>query len=255
MRSKRVQTVQRRLNRFPYKYEAIDDAYVDFLADGTLPEDNALAWRVLKRVLHARKPLPPHPDDLAQVANRPLYQPHGTTREMLFNEACCGFEPARNLARFLLKAVVQGGYDPTDSELIGPEMERMDFASIGMQLLHFPQDYVRPQYAGQMQRVLRQQAEVRAQRPMGDDEWDRGAGAALRAFSMHGQVPTESRYFLYVLSTFEMFALVGHYFGKLGEGGEELLASYEAVASGNDEERAAALQRLGPLQVQTKVRE
>ena len=47
-----------------------------------------------------------------------------------------------------------------------------------------------------------------------------------------------------------MLALAGHHLGKLGHGVEELIATFDAIATGSPEERADALQRIGPLQVQ-----
>jgi hypothetical protein len=245
MKATRVKTAQQRINRFPYKYEAIDNAYARFLADGSLPDDNALAARVLYRVLHARKPLPPYLEDLERP---PLHQPAGTTREMLFSEACCDDKVIRDFARDLLRIVVQEGYDPTDADLIGPEMEPWDFAPICLRLLGWPQEFVRPQYREQFERLLQRQAAERASRPR-SDAWNRGAGKALSAFMTKGVLPPD-QYFVYVLGIAEQFALGGHYFGKLGEHVEELLAAFDAIAMGTPAERAAALQQVGPLQVQ-----
>ena len=71
MRAKRLDAVQNRINRFPYRYEAIDNAYARFLHDGTLPEDLALSWRDLKRVLKARKPVPELPQEQLDHAITP----------------------------------------------------------------------------------------------------------------------------------------------------------------------------------------
>lgn len=247
MRAKRLQAVQNRISRFPYRFEAIDNAYAQFLEDGTLPDDCSLAWRALLRVLKARKP---QADLLEEhlAAGNTLWQPCGTTREMLFREACCSDRAVRALARCLLKAMVGAGYDPTDPEVIGPEMEPMDFTTVSMRLLGWPDHFVRPEHQAQLQRVLRQQDEVRAQRPMGNAEWNRGAGAALSAFLQQGRIPTDSRYFLYVLTTGEQFALATHYFGR---GGEDLLAAYEAVATSTGQERVAAVRGLGRLQARS----
>ncbi|MCA8948434.1 MAG: hypothetical protein KDE27_02970 [Planctomycetes bacterium] len=246
MNTRRLQAAQDRINRFPYRYEAIDEAYARFLDRGVLPDDNPLAWRVLERVLHARKPLPPDADDLARAGDRPLYQPYGGTREMLFREACCSLGPARALARLLLRAIVQAGYDPTDAALIGPEMEPTNLATISMRLLGWPQDYVRPQYRAQLDRLLEQQGIVQANRPRSDAEWDRGAGRALSAFLTSGILPSEPRFLPFVLTTSEQLALHGHYFGR---GSEDLLASFDAIATGSPADREAALGRLGELQV------
>lgn len=239
---KRLQAAQDAIDRLPFRRHAIDDAYARFLEDGTLPRDRTLAGEVLDRALRARKPVP---ELVAEQRALGLHQPYGTTREMLFREAVCSLEPARDLARLLLCGIVQAGYDPTDPEIIGPEMEPADFATVTMRLIGWPHDFVRPEYREQLDRVLRQQATVQASRPRDDDEWNRGAGAALAAFINRGVVPTDSRYFLYVLTTGEEFALHAHY---LGQGGEELLAAYEAVATSTRAKKESALRRLGELQ-------
>ncbi len=239
---KRLQAAANCIAQLPVQHRAIDAAYARFLEDGTLPQDRTLAGAVLDRALHARKPVP---ELVAEQRALGLHQPYGTTREMLFREAVCSLEPARNLARLLLCAIVQAGYDPTDPEIIGPEMEPADFATVTMRLIGWPHDFVRPEYQRQLARVLRQQATVQVSRPRDDDEWNRGAGTALAAFINRDVVPTDSRYFLYVLTTGEEFALHAHYFGQ---GGEDLLAAYEAVATSTKAKKESALQRLGELQ-------
>jgi len=238
---KRLQATANRIARMPVQYHAIDDAYTRFLEDGTLPKDCNLAGAVLQRALNARKPVP---EQVAELRALGLDQPFGTTREMVFREAVCDLEPARDLARLILRAIVLAGADPTDPEVIGPELEPSDFASVSMRLLGWPHDFVRPEYQQQLERVLRQQATVQADRPRGNDEWNRGAGKALAAFLNRGVVPTDPRYFLFVLTTAEGFALHNHYFGK---GGEDLLAAYEIVATSTGTKKEAALQRLGEL--------
>lgn len=154
-----------------------------------------------------------------------------------------------SLGEHLKTSQSRAGYDPTDPELIGPEMEPMDFAPITMRLLGFPEQYVRPEHQAQLQRVLRQHEELRTYQRMGSEDWDRSAAAALAAFLTHGRMPTESRYLLYVLTIGEQFALAAHRFGK---GREDLIAAYEAVATTTGEERVAALRRLGELQARQR---
>jgi hypothetical protein len=248
MRTSRVQKAQERINRFPYKYEAIDDAYARFLRKGTLPEDNTLAARVLYRVLHARKPLPPYPEDLERP---PLYQPAGTTREMLFSEACGDDKEIRDFARFLLRILVEDGQDPTDADLIGPEMEPWEYAPVCLRLVGFPHDHVRPQYRAQLERLLERRAAERATRPRNSEGWGPGAQKALAAFMKDGVLPPD-QFFQYVMGIAESFALAGDFFGKLGEGVEDLIAAFDIIATGSGQERAAALQRIGRLQVATR---
>jgi len=166
---------------------------------------------------------------------------------MLFREACCDLKPARELARLLIRAVVQDGHDPTDPDVIQPELEPAEFASTAMQLLGWPHDFVRPDYRAQFVRVQQQLADARTNRPDDDAEWKSGAGAALAAFLTQGVVPAEPRYFAWVIATSEQFAIHSDYFGR---GNKALLAAFDALASESEADRAQALQQVGPLQVQ-----
>lgn len=242
----RTKRVERAISRFPYKYEAIDDAYAQFIEDGTLPDDLTLSAAVLRRVLNARKP---DPETAAWrrdlIASGELRQPYGSAREMFFAEACCAEKSIRNFARMLLRAIVQSGHDPTEPEMIGFELEPDDYAPVCVRLVGYPHDYVAPEYQGQLQRVQRQRDQVRAQRPL-SEVWDRGARKAVARFLTRGEIPTDPLYYLQALSIGETFALVRH---AAGREGEDLLAAYEAVATSSGGERAAALEHLSKLLV------
>jgi hypothetical protein len=245
----RTKKVEKAISRFPYRYHAVDEAYAQFIDDGTLPEDLTLSSAVMLRVLNARKPEKERAEwrrDL--IASGRLRQPYGSTREMFFAEACCEPKWRRDFARFLLKAIVQTGHDPTDPEMIEFEVEPDDYAPVCLRLLGYPHDFVRPEYQTQMQRVQRQLNQVNDQRPV-HEAWDRGARKAVAAFMKHGEIPADPLYYLWAMSVGERFALVGHYFGQ---GGEELLAAFDAAATAPPEERAAALGRVGQLQVQAR---
>jgi hypothetical protein len=75
--------------------------------------------------------------------------------------------------------------------------------------------------------------------------WYRDAAPALAKFLREGVIPTDDDLRLFALTTGEMFAIHAHYFGQ---GGEELLAAYEAVATTTGDECEAALRHLGALQ-------
>lgn len=248
MRPKRnLRAAQQRLDRLPVSFPAIHAAYVRFLDDGKLPTDDVLAGAVLHRALHARRPVPEHQAEIREMG---LHQPFGTTREMLFREALSSDQALRGFARFLLHVAAQAGYDLTDPELIGPEMEPSEFGYVSMRLLGWPQDYVRPEYQRQMERVLRQQAAVDAGQHWEDVQWQRGAGSALAAFLKRGALPTDVRYLSFVLTAGETFALNGHFFGQ---GGEDLIAAYEAVATSTGKKREVALRQLCALQARSEL--
>jgi hypothetical protein len=245
MKRQRVNNVQERISRLPYRYHAIDDAYAQFIHHGTLPEDHALSAAVMHRVLHARKPDPEIEAwrrDL--IARGRLRQPNGSAREMFFAEACCEQKWLRDFARSLLRAIVQTGHDPTDPEMIAVEMEPDDYAPVCLRLIGYPDDFVRPEYKAQLERVHRQRTQIYEQRPAHED-WDRRARKAVAAFLTKGEIPSDPLHYLYALSVGETFALVRHY---CGTGGEDLLAAYEAVATSSGAERTAALEHLSKLQ-------
>jgi hypothetical protein len=247
VKANRLRTAQKRISRFPYRHHATDDAYAQFIKDGTLPADLTLSAAVMYRVLKARKPDPEIEAwrrDL--IARGRLRQPIGCTREMFFAEACSEQKWLRDFARNILRVIVQAGHDPTDPDMIGYELEPDDHAPVCMRVLGYPHDFVRPEYQAQMERVQRQRNRVSDMRPH-HEEWDRGARKAVAAFLKRGEIPTDPLYYLYALTVGETFALVGHFGGK---GGEELLAAYEAVATCTDAERAGALKSLGQLHAQ-----
>jgi hypothetical protein len=250
MKAKRVTSVAKRISRFPYRYHAVDDAYAQFINDGTLPEDLTLSAAVMHRVLKARKP-DPETDAWRRdlITSGRMRQPYGCTREMFFAEACCEDKAIRKFARFLLQAVVQAGHDPTDPDMIGYELEPDDYAPVCMRLVGYPHDFVRPEYGAQIERVQRQRNQVADQRPAGE-HWDRGARKAVSAFMKKGEIPTDALHYLHALSVGETFALVAHYYGK---GGEDLLAAYETAATSTGPDRAAALQRLSELQARSEM--
>ena len=241
---KRLDNAQKRISRFPYRYHAVDDAYAQFIKDGTLPEDLTLSAGVMLRVPNARKRDPEYEAwrrDL--IASGKMRQPNGCTREMFFAEACCEHKRIRDFARFLLKAIVQTGHDPTDPDMIGYELEPDDHAPVCMRLIGYPHDFVRPEYQAQMKRVQRQRTQIYEQRPA-HEEWDRRARVATAAFMSKGEIPSDPLLYLYALSVGETLALVAHYGGK---GGENLLAAYEAVATSSGAQRTTALAHLGKL--------
>src|SRR5687768_5583447 len=206
MKTKRVKGVQKRFSRLPYRYHAIDDAYAEFINRGTLPEDLSLSAAVMLRVLNARKPDPETEAwrrDL--IASGKLRQPYGSAREMFFAEACCEDKAIRGFARFLLKAVVQTGHDPTDPEMIGFELEPDDLQPVCLRLIGYPHALVRPEYKAQLERVQRQRTKIYEQRPA-HEEWDRRARKAVAAFMTKGEIPSDPLLYLYVLSVGETFA-------------------------------------------------
>ncbi len=243
--NKRLRATENAIRSKPYLLAAIDSAYAKFLRTGELPEDRSLAWHVLERALSARKEAADKRVYTRRIVSLPEIKPiSGPPRERVFKEAVHEFKPARDLARFVISVLVRSGRDPTDVEFIPSDVPMHDFGSTAMFIVGWPDQFVRSPYEPQMERVLRQHAELRENNPR-TDAWYREAAPALAKFLTEGVIPTDDDLRLFALTTGEMFAIHAHYFGR---GGEELLAAYEAVATATGAERAAALDRLGKLQ-------
>jgi hypothetical protein len=162
----------------------------------------------------------------------------------VFHEAVHPTETARRAARLLIGLLVQAGDDPTDPEFIPSDLELPEFGGIAMHLLGWPDRWVRPPYEQQLQRVMRQHAQVRSVSDR-SDAWYRAAAAGLAAFLRDGEIPADDLQRLFVLTIGEMFAIHAHYFGH---GDEDLLAAFDAVATASGPERDAALRRLAQAQ-------
>jgi hypothetical protein len=234
--NRRLLAAERAISSLQLSTSAIEDAYGKFLRTGDLPEDPQLGWTVLKQALHARKAAA---DMEGTVA--------GSPRERVFQEAVHSFGPARMAARLVIRVLVLSGDDPTDPEFIPSDTELPEFGGVAMNLLGWPDRWVRPPYEDQMQRVMRQHAQVRS---MSDhsDAWYREAAAALPAFLRDGELPIDDLLRLLALTIGEMFAIHAHYFGR---GDEALLAAYDAVATTSGAERDDALHRLALAQARS----
>jgi len=259
--NKRLDAAANAIGSRPLQLQAIDYAYAGFLRNGELPEDCRLAWSVLKRALHARKP----PVETAS-ADSVLWALQGSAnehraasgnqggyisgppREQVFQEAVHSSAGPRQFARLLISLLVGAGSDPTDPEFIPSDLELPEFGGVAMSALGWPDHWVKPPYEQQMQRVMQQHAALRAI-PDRTDAWYRDAAAGISGFLRNGEVPADGVVRLFALTVGEMFAIHGHYFGR---GGEELLAAFDAVAKASGEQREAALLHLGAVQARSR---
>jgi hypothetical protein len=235
----------------PLNPAAVDLSYAEFLGDGQLPENARIAWTVLNRALNARKP-PVDPragsDSIFRRRAGDIDRPGFVAlppREQVFREAVSALDPASRFARLLIGLLIQAGDDPTDPEFIPSDCQIPQFGSTAMSLFGWPDQWVRPPYEQQLQRVLQQHAALRADTDR-SDAWFRAAAAGLAGFLSRGEVPSDDLVCRFALTIGEMFAIHAHYFGH---GDEELLAAFEASATTSGAERDAVLVVLGALQV------
>lgn len=220
----------------PLETRAIDDHYRRFVTQGELSEDNRIAWAVCSRALLARRDGAPP---------RLRATPHDAPpRESLFREAVCRFGPARDAARVVIGGLASCGLDPSDPEFVPGDTEQPEFGSMALCLLGWPDAWVRPEREAQMQRVLRQHADVRSKGER-SDYWYREAAQAIAAFLRAGELPHDPELQSVALVIGELLALHADYFGH---GDNELLDAFEATASNTGEHRAVALERLRKLQ-------
>lgn len=241
--TKRFAATETALQQCPLAADAVNETYGSFLRTGTLPRDRRLSWAVLDRAIHARKA---SADTRAprSMWDRLHDRPNEDARYMVFREACSSQAAPRDFARILVRALVQSGDDPTDSEFVPTDLEQPEFGSVAMHALGWPDLWAREPYAKQLQRVLAQHAALRARGPR-SDLWYHNAAAALAGFLSRGDLPDDDAECMFALTLGEMFAIHADYFGH---GDEELLAAFDAVARANGAQRQAAMRHLGAVQ-------
>ena len=240
----RLAVVARAIDNQPLALPAIDRAYATFLRTGELGDDHRLAGVVLQRALHARRESADLDTGAWADGQQPATSLKASPRGRVFGEAACASDPARVAARALIHILVRNGYDPTDPEFIPSDLVEPEFGGVAMHALGWPDRWVRPQYAHQMQRVLQQHAKLR-KHVVRSEAWYRDAAAGLRSFLTHGEVPSEPDVRLFALTMAEMFALNRHYFTGTNE---DLLAAFDAVARAVGAKRDAALVHLAAVQ-------
>ena len=242
---RRLSTAEVIVGSRPVSPSAIDDLYSRFLRTGELPSSRKTAWGVLQRSLCARR----GGRVSYQENNRPLA---GPPREQVFREAVHEHEPGREAARLLIEILVEGGDDPSDPEFIPSDYEHPGFGSISLHILGWPDAWVKPPYEKQMERVLRQHAQLRAVAADRSDWWWQEAAGALSSFMTRGEVSSDPDLRMFALTAAEMFAIHAHYFGR---GNEQLIAAFAEVAETSGKQQAEALVRLGRLQARIQVPE
>lgn len=217
--------------------EAMNLLYQCFLATGALPENLRLAWQVLERALIARQ----GGGLTLQVDGGPAY---GPPRELVFREAAHSCDLVRATARTVIEQFVRTGGDPSDPEFIPSYLPIPPFGSMALSILGWPNRLVHPAYQHQMQRVLRQHAMLRI-RGRRSDAALRTMSQALSRFLKRGEIPKDDDLRFHVLTIAELFTINGHY---VGDGGEDVLAAFDAVAKAGSGERGATLLRLSEAQ-------
>jgi len=248
--NRRLQTTHDAIHSQPLQLQTIDRAYGKFLRTGELPAVQPLAKSVLRRALFARKASADRQASMPMLPVRQTdssHRPRATPREQVFGEALYADEPVRFAARTIIDTLVAAGEDPTDPEFIPSDIPEPEFGSMALYILGWPDEWVRPQYEQQLQRVLVQHRALRLL-PNRDEAWYLEAARALAAFQTRGDLPM-TLFGLYARTMGEMFAIHADYVGK---GDQELLAAYEVVGTTTGDEHIAAMRQLGALQVQRR---
>lgn len=219
---RRVACVQDALHLLPLRRDVVVRETARFVETGTLPDNQRLAVAVVDRVL---RPLT-EPEEGATVPDPPRLSvvvvtqaelerggPGPTRRECLLGEAVHGEGMVRFAARSALELEVRFGADVTDpSWLADRTMPRI--ATVGMDLLGFPERLAKAPYEEQAHRLFDRIAELRERVEPQDEAWSREQAEALVAFLMGGDLPTDDLIRDAVLVDVEVACLVSHARGR-----------------------------------------
>lgn len=252
----RLKKVFQQIEALPITRAVEDAAFERFRETGELPEHRRLAGAVVDRalrggaeresqeVLGMRKViehLKRLADDLTEADPEP--EPE-LLRESLFNEAVYGDEVIRIPARAALKVLVGIGRDVTDPQFIPEEVEMPDFGSVGLHVLGFPEEFVRPPYEDQAGRLFEQFASIRERIDRDDPGWSEAYGEAAVRFLRMGELPDDDLMREAAIANGEWVGLLAH---TCGQGDPGVMALFNRVGTAVGAEREDAIVELQEL--------
>lgn len=199
------------------------EAVAVFRQSGELPAHDRLAEDVVHHTLRLPTPV--------------------SCREQLLREATSKVAAVREPARFVLRALIQFGFDIGSRNFLDEDMELPAFGSLGLHLMGWPEILVRPPYEEQARRVLRNH-EALYRRVAGSEQWLRKVADGTRDFFGSGLLPEDTKLRDLVLGYAEFLTL---HASLGGEQDDVVLSAFDVVGTAEGETRERAVEQLQAL--------
>lgn len=248
---RRLQKIEQQILSLPIARQVVTKAFVVFQKTGELPEDQRVAYAVVKRARMGTRmsDLFASTSDWGTLIQAKLEEPQRPDDEVmdsLLNEAVSAPEPWRSVARQMLKALASSGTDVTTPAFAveGIKLDLPDYGTMGMHLMGFPDRLAKRPYVKQAKRLFARIGKLRERIPQDDRRWFDRAGDAIQRFQHGGERPDDDLVLDVVLALGELDALMLH---AVGEDVAELMAAFDAVARATAEGRAPAVEHLQDL--------
>ena len=246
---KRLTEIENHFATVPIHFTVVKAAFEEFRRSGELPEDQRLAYAVVKRARagydcvydeHGRF-------DWAasiQAGLKVKPRPNDALMDELFDEAVWADGFVRTAARMVLRGFAAAGLDPSEPQLADKGIEIPDFGGVGIHLLGLPDRLAKPPYEEQARRLFTRYETIRERVPQGDRRWMDEFGKANGAFHEFGELPDDDLLRDVVLADAEFRTLIRH---AAGEDVRELMAAFDRAARAEPDDRDGAVADLVAL--------
>jgi hypothetical protein len=239
---KRMSKVEEQFASVPIPPKVVKAAFEKFRSTGELPEDVPLAYLVIDTAKRGECVYGPGDQvdwgaTIQAVLNKPK-RADDPLMDELYNEAVFGDGMVQAAARQTLRALAGAGFDPSQPQFAGKDMELPNWGGVGIQFLGIPQRLAKPPYEQQAERLFVRYEVLRDRIPQGDRVWSEQLDCAVRDFQERGELPADQLMRDVVLGDAEVQALMQH---LCGEDVSQVMAALDAVQQSSGVGREAAL--------------
>lgn len=216
---KRLQQVEERFASVPIPPRVVKAAFATFCSTGELPDDVHLARLVTQRARTGYDCVYDPQDQLdwersIRAAIESKSRVKDPLMDSLYDEAVWGEGIVRAAARQALRAFALAGFDPSEPQFAGTDIEIPDWGSVGIHLLGIPERLVHPPYEEQARRLFARYNVLRDRVAAEDPSWRARFGRAIEAFHTGGGLPPDGLLRDSVLADAELQALMDNFCGK-----------------------------------------
>ena len=247
--SKRLQKLEQHYGSLPIHHSVVTAAFETFRETGDLPEDSPLAYEVVQRAKRGFDCVYGPGDRVdwgasIQAAMKKPQRIADPTMDRLYNEAVWGEGMVRAAARLSLQRMAMRGWDPSQPQFVGRDLEIPDWGAVGIHFIGVPKLLAKAPYEERAERLLARYAALRERIPAADRAWLTGLERAVGGFLRHGRLPGDDLLREVVLADAEFRMLV---WNAAGEDVAEPMAVLHEVGNSVGAEREAAEARLQAL--------
>lgn len=243
---KRIRKVEDHYASVPIPPRVVSEAFQHFRETGALPEDQTIAYLVMRRAQAGYDCTFDKHDkfDMARsirAAVEAMKRPEDKTMDELYMEAVFGEGIVQVAARSALKMLAEIGLDPSEPLFAGRDVKLPNWGGVGIHLVGLPSMLVHPPYEEQAERLLARFDALRDRIPNDDRAWFDRAAQAIGDFMAHGRLSDDELLRDCVLADGEARLLMR---SLGGDDVSEPMAVFDAMARSDGDTKAVALQQL-----------